>query len=126
MTGAAQEIAGVRMFVCAADGPPLNAERDAGELLNAAFGFGARVIAIPTARLGPDFLHLRTRVAGEVLQKFITYGFRVAIVGDISAATAQSEALRDFVRESNRGVMVRFAADLVALGQSLPEAWRSL
>lgn len=125
-TGAVRELAGVRAFVCADQGPALNAERDAADLLGEVFGAGARVIVLPVARLGPDFLRLKTRVAGEVLQKFITYGFRVAIVGDVSAAVAASDALRDFVRESNRGVMVRFVGDLAELERTLPPAWAAL
>lgn len=126
MTGQVQSVGAVRAFVCTAEGPRLNAERDATDLLGEVFGLGVHVVVIPTARLGPDFLRLKTRVAGEVLQKFITYGFRVAIVGDIAAAVAASDALRDFVRESNRGQMVRFAADLTELERTLPDAWREL
>ena len=40
------------------------------------------------ARLSPDFLRLSTGLAGDVLQKFVNYGLRVAIVGDVSAAAA--------------------------------------
>jgi len=54
-------------------------------------------------------------VAGEILQKLINYRFRVAILGDVSAAVAGSAALRDFVVESNRGEMVWFLPDLAAL-----------
>ncbi|MBL8594996.1 MAG: DUF4180 domain-containing protein, partial [Devosia sp.] len=43
------------------------------------------------------------------------YGFRVAILGDISRFTAESPSLRDFIYESNRRGQVMFLADLVAL-----------
>ena len=70
---------------------------------------------IPVSRLGPGFLTLSTRIAGEVIQKFVTYGFQVAFVGDVSAAVAASNALRDFVCESNRGRHVWFVNDFDAL-----------
>ena len=40
-------------------------------------------------------------MAGDVLQEFVTYGYQVAVVGDIEAHLTASSALRDFVRESN-------------------------
>jgi len=50
-----------------------------------------------------------------VLQKFVSYGYRVAIVGDIEAHLSASAALRDFVRESNAGRHVWFLPDDAAL-----------
>jgi Domain of unknown function (DUF4180) len=42
-------------------------------------------------------------LAGEFAQKFVNYRLRLAIVGDISQHLAGSEALCDFVAETNRG-----------------------
>ena len=78
-------------------------------------------MAIPAARLSPDFLRLSTGLAGEVLQKFVNYGLRVAIVGDVSAAAAASAPLRDFIGESNRGGHVWFVPDLAALEAKIAE-----
>jgi hypothetical protein len=95
-----------------ADGPPLGSEADAVDLIGEAMGTGADLIAIPTARLSPDFWRLSTRTAGLFLQKLINYRLRVAIVGDISGEVAKSPALADFVRESNRGGQVSFVDSL--------------
>lgn len=110
---------GARVFLCLADGPLVVGDRETSDLIGEAFGAGATIIAIPLTRLGPDFLRLGTRVAGELLQKLINYRFQVAILGDIEAAVADSDALRDFVRESNRGRMVWFLPDLAALEAKL-------
>lgn len=110
-----QDIKGVRVGVCAADGPKLDGERAATDIIGDLFGAGARVVAIPVERLGEGFLTLSTRIAGEVIQKFVNYGFQVAFVGDVSAAVARSDALRDFVRESNGGRHVWFIADVAEL-----------
>ena len=75
----------------------------------------AGALALPKARLGEDFLKLRTGLAGAVIQKFVNYRVRLAIVGDVSAEAAASDALRDFVRESNAGDRVWFVPDLAAL-----------
>ena len=48
-----------------------------------------------------DFFKLSTCLAGEVLQKYVNYRVKLAVVGDFSLYT--SKPLKDFIRESNRG-----------------------
>ena len=48
-----------------------------------------------------DFFVLSTGIAGEILQKFINYRKKIAIVGDYSNYT--SKPLKDFIYESNKG-----------------------
>lgn len=79
----------------------------------------ARWVAVPVERLDPAFFQLSTRVAGEIVQKFVTYRMGLAVVGDISRHTEESNALRDFVRECNRGTQTWFVEDLDALGARL-------
>lgn len=119
MNGAVRTMAGEAVYVCAAGGPKLDGERAAAELIGEALGLGASTVAVPVERLGAGFLALGTRIAGEVTQKLVNYGLRLAIVGDISEALAASGSLRDFVRESNRGRHVWFVADLAALEAKL-------
>ena len=54
----------------------------------------------------PDFFDLKTKMAGEILQKFSTYRVRLMIVGDFSKYNSQS--LKDFISESNKGRLVNF------------------
>ncbi|WP_257458857.1 DUF4180 domain-containing protein [Archangium lipolyticum] len=119
MTGRILELAGVRVFLCAADGPVMASDRDATDVIGELFGTDVKMVAIPLERLTPDFLKLRSRLAGEILQKFVNYRLRVAILGDIAAAVEASDALRDFVRESNRGETIWFVPNLAALEQKL-------
>lgn len=70
---------------------------------------GSSKVLIPKEAVAEDFFELRTGLAGEILQKFTNYGLRVAIVGDFSGY--DSRALRDFIRESNRGDRVFFLPD---------------
>jgi hypothetical protein len=56
--------------------------------------------------LHPDFFRLHTGLAGEILQKFSTYRFKLAIVGDFSKYTSKS--LQDFILESNKGNRIFF------------------
>jgi hypothetical protein len=119
MTGQIENLAGQRVFVCPAEGPSLAEDRNLSDLVGELFGSGATFVAIPLARLGPDFLRLSSGVAGQVLQKLVNYRFQIAVLGDVSAATAASDPLRDFVRESNRGQTVWFVDDLAALEAKL-------
>ena len=115
MTGTSRRIADVDVLVCDPDGPALDGERSAVDLVGDALGAGASLVAIPVSRLSPDFLTLSNRKAGEAIQKFVNYGLKVAFVGDVSGAVSASDALRDFVRESNRGRHVWFVEDMAAL-----------
>ncbi|MFC4120918.1 DUF4180 domain-containing protein [Nonomuraea zeae] len=105
------------VLVCEPDGPRLRQERDALDLIGAAFGRGARWVAVPAERLHDDFFVLRTGVAGEMVQKFAQYRLGMAIVGDISRFTDASSALRAWVVESNRGGQLWFVRDLEELAE---------
>jgi hypothetical protein len=114
-----EETAGVRILQLNAEGLLIHNDRDAIDIISEIFSHQARFAAIPVSRLSPDFFILRTRIAGEVIQKFTNYDIRVAILGDIADQIAASDALRDFVRESNRGAQVWFLADWAALVERL-------
>lgn len=54
----------------------------------------------------PAFFDLKTKMAGEILQKFSNYRFPLVLIGDFSKFPSQS--LQDFIRESNKGRQVNF------------------
>ena len=108
-------LGGRPIMLCAPTGPRLDSELAAVELIGSLWGQEVDWVVLPTARLGETFFDLRTGLAGAVIQKFVTYRLRLAIVGDITAELAASAALRDFVRESNGGDRVWFVPDLVTL-----------
>jgi hypothetical protein len=56
--------------------------------------------------LHPDFFDLKTKLAGEILQKCSNYHFRLAIIGNFSKY--ESKSLHDFIYESNKGRLVSF------------------
>lgn len=74
------------------------------------FEEGCNAMVINKAALGEEFFDLSTRLAGEIIQKFVTYQLRVAIIGDFSIYT--SKALKDFIYESNHGKDLFFVADM--------------
>ena len=67
---------------------------------------GTENIAISKNLIVDDFFILSSGLAGEILQKFINYGFRIAIYGDFSKFT--SKPLKDFMYESNKGNDIYF------------------
>ena len=89
---------------------PGQTPRDALDLIaTARHVHGCGKLILPKACLPVHFFDLKTGLAGEMLQKFTNYRCPVAVVGDFSAYT--STALRDFIRESNRGGAVLFLPD---------------
>ena len=115
------DLNGVQVYEVPAHGSELRSGADAVDLISAAAERRATFIAIPVERLGDDFFELRTRIAGEIIQKFVVYGARVAIVGDISQRIAASKSLAAFVNESNRGRDLWFVDNLQALANRLAE-----
>lgn len=121
MPDVVQQRMGVPVLVCDPAGPPVATVADALDLIGAAF-LGAEVVAVPATRLDPDFFSLGTCFAGEIMQKFVNYRLRLAVVGDISRHLAASAALRALVHESNRAEHVWFVPDLDALDARLAGA----
>ena len=117
--GSALELHGVRVLECGVEGKPPRTAKDATDIISEAWTHKAKLIALRADWLGDDFFRLSTRIAGEVVQKLLDYGLRVAVVGDISQRVAESEALRDWVRECNRGRQVWFVKDMEELAERL-------
>ena len=69
---------------------------------------GSRSIVLNKEAIIEDFFILSTRIAGDILQKIVTYQFQLTIVGDFSGYT--SKALRAFMAESNRGRDIFFVS----------------
>lgn len=67
-------------------------------------------IIIDKSCVAEDFFILSTKMAGEILQKFINYRKKLAITGDYSGYT--SKALKDFIYESNKGNSIYFLQDI--------------
>jgi len=84
-------------------------EQDALDLMVEPRLEGARKIIIHRENIIPDFFDLSTRIAGQILQKFVTYQVKLAIVGDFKDS---SETLKSFIYESNRGTEIFFVGDI--------------
>jgi hypothetical protein len=69
---------------------------------------GTQRVVIPKSAICEEFFKLSTGIAGEIAQKFVNYGFHIAIVGDFSGYI--SKPLRDYIYECNKGRHINFVA----------------
>jgi hypothetical protein len=88
----------------------LKNEKDVISFIEELTSLEANKIIFHKENIIPDFFILRTRLAGEILQKFVNYRIKIAIVGDFK--NISSETLKAFIYESNRGTEVFFLEDV--------------
>ena len=74
---------------------------DALDLMGNADYQGARCVMVSEEHFSPEFFDLKTKIAGEILQKYAQYSFKLAIVGEFEKY--ESNALNAFILECNRG-----------------------
>lgn len=81
-------------------------------ILTIAYETGCQRVVMDKAAFAEEFFDLSTRLAGDILQKFINYQMKLAIIGDFSGYS--STALKAFIAESNRGRHIFFLPDRTA------------
>ena len=85
--------------------------QDALDLISAVkFEAGCSAAIIDKSCFSEAFFDLSTGLAGEVLQKFVNYRLRVAIIGDFE--TVSSSSLRAFIYESNKQGVILFLSSV--------------
>lgn len=86
-------------------------------IMTISYELDCRKIIIDKKNICEEFFKLSSGIAGEVLQKFINYHTRVAIIGDFSKYT--SKPLHDFIYECNIGNDIFFAENLEQAAEKL-------
>lgn len=112
-------VAGQRVLWLPELGDTIARESHANDLIGEAWNQQASWVALPVARVHEDFFRLETKLAGAVLQKFVNYGIKLALIGDIAPWLERSQALRDFARETNQGGTFWFVEDEAAFDRKL-------
>ena len=93
---------GKDIAVISSDVPVITDAQSALDLaMTVKYETGAARLMLDKSLVCEDFFILSTRLAGEILQKFINYHVKAAIFGDFSHYT--SKPLHDFIYESNQG-----------------------
>jgi len=79
---------------------------DAIDLIGNLYYQGYDKIIIHEKSITPDFFDLKTKIAGDMLQKFTQYQMPLTIIGDF--LKFKSKSLNDFIFESNKGKQINF------------------
>ncbi|WP_041536943.1 DUF4180 domain-containing protein [Pseudopedobacter saltans] len=91
-----------------ADGIIINNTQDALDMMMNCSYQGADKIIWYEQNITPEFFDLKTKLAGNILQKFSTYNMELAIIGEFSKYNSKS--LKDFIFESNKQRKINFLA----------------
>lgn len=80
---------------------PLSTENDALDIISLCWEHDTQFIMIHYAALSEDFFKLKTKVAGNILQKFINYGMKAVAI--IPKETTEKGRFREMALETNKG-----------------------
>jgi hypothetical protein len=81
---------------------------DGLDLMGTIYFQGFDKLILYQKNITPTFFDLKTKMAGEILQKFSNYRISLAIVGDFGKYPNKS--INDFIRESNKLGHINFVA----------------
>lgn len=103
------EIREKKYIECASAETPLRTEQDAIDLISVCFESDTNLLLIQAQALAEDFFQLRTGLAGSVLQKFINYNVKVAVV--LTDQQKVKGKFKEFITEANKGNSFRVFCD---------------
>lgn len=104
------EVNGIHFAEIINDKHEIKTPQDGLDIVGNSIYKGSYKIIIHEEGLSPDFFDLKTGLAGEILQKFSNYNSELAIIGDFSKYNSQ--ALQDFMRESNSRGQINFVGTM--------------
>ncbi|WP_261512483.1 DUF4180 domain-containing protein [Chryseobacterium paludis] len=88
----------------------IQSAQDSLDLLGNIYYQGFDRLIIYEKNMTPDFFDLKTKIAGDILQKFSNYRMPLAIIGDFKKY--ESKSIKDFIFESNKTRHINFVAVL--------------
>lgn len=80
--------------------------KDVQDFLDIVANSPAKTIILHKKNIVPEFFDLKTKIAGDILQKASNYRIKIGIAGDFEKI--QSKSLKDFIYESNKTGVVLF------------------
>jgi hypothetical protein len=110
MTIQSHEINTIKIAEVIADDIIIQSAQDGLDLMGNVYYQGFDKVIIYEKNITPEFFDLKTKIAGEILQKFSNYRIALAIVGDFDKY--ESKSLKDFIFESNKTKHVNFLKSL--------------
>ncbi|SIQ57775.1 protein of unknown function [Chryseobacterium sp. RU37D] len=88
----------------------INSTQDGLDLLGNIYYQDFDKVILNEENITPEFFDLKTKIAGEILQKFSNYRVRLAIIGDLNKY--ESKSIKDFIFESNKTKHINFVESL--------------
>lgn len=99
-----------KVAVIDSDGVVVGSAQDALDLMaSIRYEYDCRKIVLRQEHLTERFFELSSGIAGDILQKYVNYRVKLAIVGEFDRYGSKS--LRDFIYECNQGSQVFFVPD---------------
>ena len=74
--------------------------RNVQDFLDIAANVQSRTLLFHKENIVPELFDLKTKIAGDILQKASNYKIRIGIIGDLK--NIKSKSLKDFIYESNK------------------------
>lgn len=96
--------------------PPIATEQDAISLITLNIENDTPLLLLHAEALSDDFFQLRTRVAGNILQKLVNYQVKTALL--LHETFSGSERFKEMIQEANKGNHFRVFTD-----KNEAEAW---
>ncbi|MFC4597872.1 DUF4180 domain-containing protein [Cohnella hongkongensis] len=96
--------------------PPLSTESEALDLIALCGEQETSLLMIRYAALSPDFFNLKTRIAGDIVQKLVNYGIKTVVL--VPQAIMEKGRFREMALETNKGRHFRMYED-----QEEAEGW---
>lgn len=96
----------IRVAKIKSDDILINNLDDSTQLLGDFYYQGFDKIILEEQHICHDFFDLKTKLAGEILQKFSNFKMKLEIVGNWQKY--ESKSLQDFIFESNKGTLINF------------------
>ncbi|MDR6372022.1 hypothetical protein J2795_003320 [Chryseobacterium bernardetii] len=86
----------------------IQSAQDGLDLMGDIYYQGFDKVILHEKNITPEFFDLKTKMAGEILQKFSNYRIGLAIVGNFNKY--ESKSMKDFIFESNTARHVNFVS----------------
>jgi Domain of unknown function (DUF4180) len=101
----AYELNGIRILEFSVNDAEVSAASDSSALISLAIEHQAALVILPASEVDGALFQLKTGVAGDLIQKFVNYRLRLAIIGDMAT----------YAEQSNRGRTLWFFPTLADL-----------
>lgn len=110
MTIQSHEINTIKIAEVISDHMIIQSAQDGLDLMGNIYYQGFDKVILYEKNITPEFFDLKTKIAGEILQKFSNYRIGLFIIGDFDQY--ESKSLKDFIFESNKTKHVNFLKSL--------------